>query len=98
MISDIYDTTAKARQLYLDPRTKIVLCLTVSSIMLISSTSEIVKAMQIAFSILPFIFLLILKKFKMAAYYFVMYGISALVPGLLIPYLPNVINVLFTGM
>ena len=30
MISNIYDTTAKAKQLYLDPRTKIVLCLTVA--------------------------------------------------------------------
>ena len=98
MISNIYDTTAKAKQLYLDPRTKIVLCLTVSSIMLISSNSDIVKVMQIAFSILPFIFLLVLKKFKMAAYYFVMYSFSALIPRLLIPYLPNVINVLFTGV
>lgn len=34
----------------------------------------------------------------MAAYYFVMYSFSALIPRLLIPYLPNVINVLFTGV
>lgn len=40
----------------------------------------------------------VLKKFKMAAYYFVMYSFSALIPRLLIPYLPNVINVLFTGV
>lgn len=98
MISDIYDTTAKAKQLYLDPLTKILLCLTISSIMLVSSNSETVKVMKIAFSIVPFIFLLILKKFKMAAYYFIMYSFSAVIPRLLIPYLPNVINVLFTGM
>ena len=32
LLSDIYAPTAKAKQLYLDPRTKIVLCLAVSFI------------------------------------------------------------------
>lgn len=98
MISDIYDTTAKAKQLYLDPRTKIFLCLTVSSIMLVPSGSPIVETMQLAFAALPLIFLIILRKYKMAVYYLAMYSFSSLVPRLLVPYLPNIINVLFTGM
>ena len=98
MISDIYDTTAKAKQLYLDPRTKIFLCLTVSSIMLVPSDSPIIETMHLLFAILPLIFLVVLKKYKMAVYYLGMYLFSALVPKLLIPYLPNIINVLFTGM
>ena len=98
MISDIYDTTAKAKQLYLDPRTKIFLCLTVSSIMLVPSASPIIETMKLIFAILPLVFLVILKKYKMAAYYSGMYLFSAFVPKLLIPYLPNIINVLFTGM
>ena len=96
MISDIYDTTAKAKQLYLDPRTKIFLCLTVSSIMLVPSASPIIETMKLIFAILPLVFLVILKKYKMAAYYSGMYLFSAFVPKLLIPYLPNIINVLFT--
>ena len=98
MISDIYDTTAKAKQLYLDPRTKIFLCLTVSSIMLVPSASPIIETMKLIFAILPLVFLVILKKYKMAAYYSGIYLFSAFVPKLLIPYLPNIINVLFTGM
>lgn len=98
MISDIYDTTAKAKQLYLDPRTKIFLCLTVSSIMLVPSASPIIETMKLIFAILPLVFLVILKKYKIAAYYSGMYLFSAFVPKLLIPYLPNIINVLFTGM
>lgn len=98
MISDIYNTTAKAKQLYLDPRTKIFLCLTVSSIMLVPSDSPIIETMQLIFAILPLTFLVILKKYKMAAYYVGMYLFSSVVPKLLIPYLPNIVNALFTGM
>ena len=64
MISDIYDTTAKAKQLYLDPRTKIFLCLTVSSIMLVPSASPIIETVKLIFAILPLVFLVILKKYK----------------------------------
>ena len=93
MISDIYNTTAKAKQLYLDPRTKIFLCLTVSSIMLVPSDSPIIETLKLIFAILPLAFLVILKKYKMAAYYFVMYlftGMIALftqiLPGMMMAY------------
>ena len=93
MISDIYNTTAKAKQLYLDPRTKIFLCLTVSSIMLVPSDSPIIETLKLIFAILPLAFLVILKKYKMAAYYFVMYLFSAMIalftqilPGMMMAY------------
>lgn len=98
LLSDIYAPTAKAKQLYLDPRTKIVLCLAVSFIMLDSTTSPVVNALQIALAALPLIFLLMLGKHKMAVYYVCAYVFASLVPALLVSYLPAVINLLFTGM
>lgn len=98
LLSDIYAPTAKAKQLYLDPRTKIVLCLVVSFIMLESTTSLVVNALQIALAALPLIFLLMLGKHKMAVYYLCAYAFASLVPQLLVPLLPTVINLLFTGM
>lgn len=73
LLSDIYAPTAKAKQLYLDPRTKIVLCLVVSFIMLESTTSLVVNALQIALAALPLIFLLMLGKHKMVVYYLCAY-------------------------
>ena len=98
LLSDIYAPTAKAKQLYLDPRTKIVLCLAVSFIMLESTTSLVVNALQIALAALPLIFLLMLGKHKMAVYYLCAYVFASLVPQLLVPLLPDIINLLFTGM
>lgn len=98
LLSDIYAPTAKAKQLYLDPRTKIVLCLVVSFIMLDSTTSPVVNALQIALAALPLIFLLMLGKHKMAVYYLCAYVFASLVPQLLVPLLPAMINLLFTGM
>lgn len=98
LLSDIYAPTAKAKQLYLDPRTKIVLCLVVSFIMLESTTSLVVNALQIALAALLLIFLLMLGKHKMAVYYLCAYVFASLVPQLLVPLLPDIINLLFTGM
>lgn len=98
LLSDIYAPTAKAKQLYLDPRTKIVLCLAVSFIMLDSTTSLVVNALQIALAMLPLVFLLMLHKCKMAVYYLCAYVFASLVPQLLVPLLPAIINLLFTGM
>lgn len=98
LLSDIYAPTAKAKQLYLDPRTKIVLCLVVSFIILESTTSLVVNALQIALAALPLIFLLMLGKHKMAVYYLCAYVFASLVPQLLVPLLPDIINLLFTGM
>lgn len=98
LLSDIYAPTAKAKQLYLDPRTKIVLCLAVSIIMLDSTYSPVVNGLQIALAMLPLVFLLMLHKCKMAVYYLCAYAFASLVPQLLVPLLPTVINLLFTGM
>ena len=98
LLSDIYAPTAKAKQLYLDPRTKIVLCLAVSFIMLDSTISPVVNALQIALAALPLIFPLMLHKYKMAVYYLCAYVFASLVPQLLVPLLPAIINLLFTGM
>ena len=98
LLSDIYASTAKAKQLYLDPRTKIVLCLAVFFIMLDSTISPVVNALQIALAALPLNFLLMIGKHKMAVYYLCAYVFASLVPQLLVPLLPDIINLLFTGM
>lgn len=92
------NTRPAARQMYLDPRTKILLCLTVSSVMIASDTVGIMRYVQPCLAAIPLLFLVTLKKPYIAAYYLVIYAFSATVPRLLMPYLPPVVNLLFTGV
>lgn len=92
------NTRPTSKQMYLDPRTKILLCITVSSVMLASDRVGIMMYIQPCLAVIPLLFLVILKKPCIAAYYLVMYAFSATLPRLLIPYLPPVVNLLFTGM
>lgn len=91
-------TKPSARQLYLDPRTKILLCLTVSSVMMSSDVVGIMVYVLPCLAVMPLLFLIFLKKPQIAAYYVAMYGITLTVPRLLMPYAPPIINLLFTGM
>lgn len=54
--------------------------------------------LRYALSVLPLVFLLILKKYGMAVYYVCIYAFALFVPGLLLPYLPGAVNLLFTGV
>ena len=98
MFSEIYQKTATSKQLYLDPRTKILLCITVSTIIISGSGTGLMQYLQYVLSLLPLVFLIILKKYKMAIYYLFIYAIATIVPGLLLPYLPPILNLLFTGI
>ncbi|MGL6201603.1 MAG: energy-coupling factor transporter transmembrane component T [Lachnospiraceae bacterium] len=86
------------KQMYLDPRTKILLCLTVSFVMLGSENIGIMQYVQPCLAAVPLVLLVILKKPLVAAYYAMMYFFSMAVPQLLMPYLPSFVNLLFTGL
>lgn len=87
-----------AAQLYLDPRTKILLCLTVSSVMLAMNNSGIFLYIIPVMVIVPLIFLAIMKSFLVALYYGILYLVALFVPKLIVAYLPTTINFLFTGI
>lgn len=92
------NTRPTAKQMYLDPRTKILLCLTVSSVMLASDGVGIMRYVQPCLAAVPLIFLITLKKPFVAIYYVVAYIFSATIPYLLLPYMPPIVNLLFTGI
>lgn len=91
-------TRPAVRQMYLDPRTKILLCLTVSSITFAGSSVGIMRYVLPCLAVFPLISFIILKKPLLSVYYAVMYVISMTVPPLLMPYAPPAVNLLFTGM
>ncbi len=92
------NTRPTAKQMYLDPRTKIFLCLTVSFVMLAGDGMGTMRYVQPCLGAVPLMFLIILKKPLIAAYYAGMYVASATIPYLLMPHLPPVVNFLFTGV
>ncbi len=92
------NTRPTARQMYLDPRTKIFLCLTVSFVMLAGDGMGTMRYVQPVLAIVPLVFLLLLKKTWIAVYYVGMYIITTTLPYLLLPHLPSIVNFLFTGV
>ena len=92
------NTRPTAKQMYLDPRTKILLCLTVSCVMMSSDIIGIMRFVLPCLAAIPLLFLVFLKKTKIAAYYVVMYIVTATVPRLLMPHVSPLFNLLFTGM
>ena len=64
---------AKRRGLLLDPRTKLFMLITVTSLMLSSSNSGVMNIVKPVLSIIPFVLLLSEQKWKTAAKYLVLY-------------------------
>ena len=89
---------AGAAQLYLDPRTKLLLCITVSMVMCAMDSVGIFKYIIPFIVVVPLIFVAIVKSPLIALWYGSMYVIAMIVPPLLVPYFPIAINVLFTGV
>ena len=80
METALRNTRPAARQMYLDPRTKILLCLTVSSITFAGSNVGIMRYVLPCLAVVPLISFVILKKPLLSVYYVVMYFISMTVP------------------
>ena len=92
------NTRPTAKQMFLDPRTKIMLCLTVSCVMISSDSFGIMNVVLPCLAAIPLLFLILLKKPHIAAYCAVMYLITATVPRLLMPHVSPLFNLLFAGM
>ncbi len=69
------DRTAKRRGLLLDPRTKLLMLITVTSLMLSTGNSGVMNIVKPVLSILPFALLLTEGKWKTAAKYLVLYAV-----------------------
>lgn len=92
------NTKASSRQLYLDPRTKILLCITVSTVMLAMDNTGIFAYIIPVMTIVPLIFLAIIKSPMTAVYYGILYLVAFFVPKMIVAYLPQAVNLLFTGV
>ena len=65
--------TAKPCGLLLDPRTKLLLLVTVTSLLLSTGTGGVMGAVKLILSVLPFALLLVQRQWKTAAKYLVLY-------------------------
>lgn len=67
--------TAKRRGLLLDPRTKLIMLITVTTLMLSSGNGGVMNIVKPTLSIIPFVLLLSERKWKTAAKYLVLYAV-----------------------
>ena len=67
--------TAKRRGLLLDPRTKLLMLITVTSLMLSTGNSGVMNIVKPVLSVLPFILLLTEGLWKTALKYLVLYAV-----------------------
>lgn len=98
MKSILYDTKPTIRQMYLDPRTKILLCVTVSFVMIASDNTGVMRYVLPCMALIPLAAFIILKKYAIAAYYAVLYMISIILPDYAMEHFPAIVNILFTGI
>ena len=82
MKSMLYETKPSLRQLYLDPRTKIILCLTTSFLMFSGEYVGVMRYFLPVLAVFPIISLFILKKTGSAVIYAVTYIICLNLQGL----------------
>lgn len=83
MQSMLYETKPSLRQLYLDPRTKIILCLTTSFLMFSGNYVGVMRYLLPILAVFPVISLLILKKPGSAVFYAATYVICLIIQELL---------------
>ena len=72
-----------ARQLYLDARTKIILCLTVSFLMFSCEYTGVMRFVLPVLAAVPFVSFLILRRYRKAAVYGMVYVLCLMLPMLL---------------
>ena len=73
----------RARQLYLDARTKIILCLTVSFLMFSCEYTGVMRFVLLVLAAVPFVSFLILRRYRKAAVYGMVYVLCLMLPMLL---------------
>ncbi len=85
-------TRPTAKQMYLDPRTKIFLCLCVAFIMLAGDGDGIMQYVRPCLAAIPLIALFIMGKYFIALYYVILYTFMAVAPQFIMPHMPPLIN------
>ena len=73
----------RAQQLYLDARTKIFLCLTVSFLMFSCEYTGVMRFVLLVLAAVPFVSFLILRRYRKAAVYGMVYVLCLMLPMLL---------------
>ncbi len=90
------NTHPTIRQMYLDPRTKILLCVTVSFVMVASNNIGIMRYVIPCIALIPLAAFIILKKYLVAVYYILMYAASIILPDFIMAHFPMAVTVLFS--
>lgn len=85
------------RQLYLNPQTKIFLCITVTLITLMDGNSITLKGLHVLVATVPILFFIAMGKLHVALYYGLLYAFSMTVPYWIAPHVPSIVNLLFRG-
>lgn len=96
--SELYQERPKAKQMYLDPRTKMLLCLVVSFSLLTGRNTGMFFYVQKILIFVPLIFLILANKKWVAIYCAGMYFVALTAPAIISPYLGKLLDLLFTGM
>lgn len=72
---DEFNYTSKRRGLLLDPRTKLLMLITVTSLMLSTGNGGVMNIVKPILSIIPFVLLLTERRWKTAAKYILLYAV-----------------------
>ena len=94
----LFEEKPGARQLYLDARTKILLCLTVSFTMFSGGDTGVTRFVLPVLAAVPFVSFLILGRYRRAAVYGVLYGLCLALPMLLRPLEAPVFSILSSAL
>lgn len=94
MKSVLFGQKPTSRQLYLDARTKLILCLLTSFIMFSCNYTGVMRFVLPVLSALPFFSFLILKKYRTATGYILAYGICLFLPVVLRQYDAPFLNIM----
>ena len=91
------EASSKSR-INLDPRTKMLLCLSVSVTLIAGGTDGVLRYFNYVLSLVPVAFLIGNRKYGSVALYAAVYLAAQGLVILLVPILPPVLNILFTGI
>lgn len=75
-------TTEKRKGILLDPRTKLILLLTITTLMFSTSNEGIMNIVKPCLSLVPFALILSERRFKTAGKYLVLYAVCFIRNGL----------------
>jgi energy-coupling factor transport system permease protein len=79
MESSVYSTERVKSGIILDPRTKLLMMITITTLLLSTGNKGVMNIIKPVLSLVPFLLLLNEKQFKTAGKYFILYGLCFLI-------------------